>query len=100
MGLARWRYWQVWMHSWYDDPEGVVRGWYWRTPAGWGTENSPLYGPNHENGLGIVELEHDASSPFGGGGSTISSDVWWWNNPQPMGYHVYVQGFARLDVDR
>jgi hypothetical protein len=92
-GTTRYIYWQVWMESWWEDPEGVFRGRYWKTPSGWGT-SSPLYGRYRENQYGIVELEYDQFSPFGG--STIVASQWWWQDQYPMGYHVWVRGWARL----
>jgi hypothetical protein len=83
------------METWWEDPQGVVTGRYWKTPNGW-VQPSPLYGMFRENPYGIVELQQEVWSPFGG--TTIQSTPWWWTESIRMSYHIYVRGWARLWV--
>jgi hypothetical protein len=94
---TRWVYWKVWMHTYWDDPHGVVKGWYWRNPAGWEPAASPLYPeasygmPFRINGIGIVDLSQD-------GGGVIIWSPWTWPENWGLGYNMYARAFLQLYV--
>jgi hypothetical protein len=84
-------YWRVWMLTWWDDPNGAVKGWYWYSPTGWAPAPSPWYGPYHMNGFGIAEFQRGAPP-------VVESFPWMWSHYWQIGYSMYSQAWAQLYV--